>query len=50
MGDRHIGQLFGSPAESSLPPSRSLTEAAAFIKCLLLIEAGYFISIGKSQV
>ena len=26
IGDRHIGPLFGSPAESSLPPSRSLAE------------------------
>ena len=50
IDDRHIGQLFGSPAESSLPPSRLLAEAAAYIMCYLLIEAGYFIGIGKSQV
>ena len=47
--DRHVGQLFRSPAESSLPPSRLLAEVAAYIMCSLLIEAAYFIGIGKSQ-
>ena len=37
------------PAESSLPPSRLLAEAAAYIMCYLLIEAVYFIGIRKSQ-
>ena len=50
IDDRHVGQLFGSLAESSLPPSRLLAEAAAYIICYLFIEAGYFIGIGKSQL
>ena len=50
IDDRNVGQLFGFPAESSLPPSIFLAEAAAYITCYLLIEAGYFIVIGKSQV
>ena len=49
IDDRHVGQLFHSPAESSVPPSRLLTEAAACIMCYLLLEACYFIGIGKSQ-
>ena len=47
--DRHFGQLFRSPTKSSLPPSRLLAETAAYIICYLLIEAGYFIGIGRSQ-
>lgn len=45
IDDLHFGQLFRSPAESSLPSSRLLAEAAAY----LLIKAGYFIGIRKSQ-
>jgi len=37
------------PANSTLPPNRVLAEAAAYILCYLLIEAGYFIAIAKSQ-
>ena len=46
---RHVGQLFRSPITSSIPPSRVLAEAVAYIICYLLIDAGYFIGIGKSQ-
>lgn len=49
IDDRHVGQLFRSPISSSIPPSRVLAEAAAYIICYLLIDAGYFIGIGKSQ-
>ena len=49
IDDRHVGQLFRSPARASLVPSKVLTEAAAYIMCYLLIEAGYFIGIAKSQ-
>ena len=40
--DCDIGQLFGSPAESSQPPSRLLAEAAAYIMCQLLIRGRLF--------
>ena len=46
---RHVGQLCRAPASSTLPPDRVLAEAAAYILCYLLIEAGYFIAIAKSQ-
>ena len=44
-----IGQFFHSPAYTSLVPSKVLAEAAAYIMCYLLIEAGYLIGIAKSQ-
>ena len=47
--DRHVDQLFRSPARASLLPSKVLAEAAACIMCYLLIEACYFIGIAKSQ-
>ena len=47
IDDRHVGQLFRSPARASLAPSKALAEAAAYIICYLLIEAGYFIGIAK---
>ena len=49
IDDRHVGQLFRSPARASLVPSKVLAEVAAYIMCYLLIEAGYFIGIAKSQ-
>ena len=49
IDDRHVGQLFRSPAHASLVPSKVLAEAAAYIMCCLLIEAGYFIGNAKSQ-
>lgn len=49
IDDRHVGQLYRAPASSTLPPNKVLTEAAANILCYLLIEAGYFIAIAKSQ-
>jgi len=38
------------PFPGMVVPSRLLAEAAAYVMCYLLIEAGYFIGIGKSQV
>ena len=49
IDDRHVGQLFRSPAHASLVPSKVLAEAAAYIMCYLFIEAGYFIGIAKSH-
>ena len=49
IDDRPVGQLYRAPASSTLPPNRVLAEAAAYILCYLLIEAGYFIAIAKSQ-
>ena len=49
IDDRHVGQLFLSLACASLVPSKVLAEAAAYIMCYLLIEAGYFMGIAKSQ-
>lgn len=49
IDDRHVGQLFSSPALSVSLPSAQKAEAAAYIVCYILIEAGYFINIGKSQ-
>ena len=37
IDDRHVGQLYRAPADSTLPPNR------------VLIEASYFIAIVKSQ-
>ena len=49
IDDLHVGQLCRAPASSTLSPNRVLAEAAAYILCYLLIEAGYFIAIAKSQ-
>ena len=49
IDDGHVGQLYRAPASSTLSPDRVLAEAAAYILCYLLIEAGYFIAIAKSQ-
>ena len=49
IDDRHVGQLFSLPARSVSPPSAQRAEAAAYIVCYILIEAGHFVNIGKSQ-
>ena len=49
IDDRHVGQLCRAPASSTLSSDRVLVEAAAYILCYLLMEAGYFIAIAKSQ-
>ena len=46
---RHVGQLFASPMRSVILPSTQRAEAAAYIVCYILIEAGYFINTDKSQ-
>ena len=48
IDDRHAGQLFSSPMRS-ISPSAQSAQAAAYIVCYILIEAGYFINISKSQ-
>ena len=50
IDDRHVGQLF-RPEDivDGLTASNTLSEASAYIMCYLLIEAGYFIGLGKSQ-
>ena len=49
IDDRHVGQLFASPMRSVILPSAQRAEAAAYILCYILIEAGYFINTDKSQ-
>lgn len=48
IDDRHVGQLFPRSGQAP-PPNPQLAEAAAYILCYLLIEAGYFIGLEKSQ-
>lgn len=47
--DRHVSQLFCSPARTSLVPSEVLAEAATYIMRFLPAEAGYFIGTAKLQ-
>ena len=44
-----MGQLFTLPARSVSPPSAQRIEAVVYIVCYILIEASYFVNIGKSQ-
>ena len=44
-----MGQLLSPPAGSVSPLSAQRAEAVAYIVCSILIEAGYFINISKSQ-
>ena len=48
IDDRHVSQLYRAPASFTLSPDRVLAEAA-YILYYLLIKAGYFIAIAKSQ-
>ena len=50
LDDRHIGQPFTSPLRISRNPSLERAQAAVYIMCYLLIEAGYFIGIDKLQL
>ena len=50
IGDRHVGQLLIPPFRVSRSPSLARAQAAVYIMCYLLIEAGYFIGIGKWQL
>lgn len=47
--NHHVGQLFASLMRSVILPSAQRAEAAAYIVCYNLIEAGYFINTDKSQ-
>ena len=49
IDDRHVGQLFASPMRFVILASAQRDEAAAYIVCYILIEAGYFINTDKSQ-
>ena len=48
--DPHVGQLFTSPLRGSRDPSLERAQAVAYIMCYLLIKAGYFVGINKSQL
>ena len=49
IDDRHVGQLFIAPLWLPQDPSFQRALAAAYIMCYLLVEAGYFIGLAKSQ-
>ncbi|MEM1009099.1 MAG: hypothetical protein AAGJ35_08850, partial [Myxococcota bacterium] len=49
IDDRHVGQVFSSPLCDSHATCRERAEAASYIMCSMLIEAGHFVAIGKSQ-
>ena len=49
IDDRHVGQLFTTPLRMTRGPSFQRALAAAYIMCYLLVEAGYFIGLDKSQ-
>ena len=49
IDDRYVGQLFTAPLRMTRDPSFQRALAAAYIMCYLLIEAGHFIGLGKSQ-
>ena len=49
IDDRHVGQLFVQSSEQPWAPSYRNSEAAAYILCYLLVEAGYFVNLEKSQ-
>ena len=49
IDDRQVGQLFASPMRSLILPSAQRAEAASYILCYILIEAGYFINTNKSR-
>jgi len=47
--ERHVGVLFTTPLRMTRGPSLQEALAAAYIMCYLLVEAGYFIGLDKSQ-
>ena len=49
IDDGYVGQLFTAPLRMTRDPSVQRALAAAYIMCYLLIEAGHFIGLGKSQ-
>ena len=50
IDDGYVGQLFTAPLRMTrMTPSVQRALAAAYIMCYLLIEAGHFIGLGKSQ-
>ena len=49
IDDHHVGQLLIAPLRLPQDPSFQRALAAAYIMCYLLVEAGYFIGLAKSQ-
>ena len=49
IDDRHLGQLLVQSSKQPWAPSYQNAEAAAYILCYLLVEAGYFVNLSKSQ-
>lgn len=49
IDDRHVGQLLVQSSKQPWAPSHQNAEAAAYILCYLLVEAGYFVNLSKSQ-
>ena len=49
IDDRHLGQLLVQSSKQPWAPSYQNAEAAAYILCHLLVEAGYFVNLSKSQ-
>ena len=47
--DCHIGQLLVRSSKQPWAPSHQNAEATAYILCYLLVEAGYFVNLRKSQ-
>jgi len=49
IDDRHVGQLLVQSSKLPWASSHQNAEAAAYILCFLLLEAGYFVNLSKSQ-
>ena len=49
IAGQHVGVLFTTPLRMTRGPSLQETLAAAYIMCYLLVEAGHFIGLDKSQ-
>ena len=49
IDDRHGGQLFIATVWMTEDPSFQRAQVAAYSVCYLLVEAGYFIGLDKSQ-
>lgn len=49
IDDHHLAQLLVQSSKQPWAPSYQNAEAAAYILCYLLVEAGYFVNLSKSQ-
>ena len=50
IDDRHLSQLLVQLSKQPWDPSFQNAEAAAYILCLVLVEAGYFVSVHPVHV